>query len=139
MHGLSKAPERNVWQKMKQRCLNPNDKSYADYGGRGIKVCDRWQTIEGFINFYKDMSQRPSPEYSINRINNDGDYTPENCEWATKDEQVNNYRHNRFITIGDRTQSLKRWVDELDLNYGRVSMRLQRGWSNEEALELIER
>ncbi len=133
-HGLNDAPERNVWQKMKQRCYNPNDKSYPDYGGRGIEVCPRWRV--SFMNFYNDMGKRPSDTHSIERINNDGNYRPSNCKWATKDEQVNNYRHNHFITINGRTQSMKRWVDELGLKYGRVQMRLYRGWTPERALEL---
>jgi hypothetical protein len=88
------------------------------------------------MNFYNDMGKRPSDTHSIERINNDGNYRPSNCKWATKDEQVNNYRHNHFITINGRTQSMKRWVDELGLKYGRVQMRLYRGWTPERALEL---
>lgn len=96
-------------------------------------VCQRWML---FKNFYEDMGIRPSATHSIDRINNEGNYESGNCRWATKDEQVNNYRRNRFVTIGGKTQSLKRWVDELDLNYGRVHRRLQRGWAVSKALEL---
>ncbi len=130
-------PERNIWQKMKGRVLNPKDAAYKDYGGRGVAICDSWR--KSFLAFYADMGARPGPEYSINRIDNDGPYSPQNCEWATIDTQLNNYRRNRFITYDGRTQSLKRWVDEQELPYGRVHRRIQMGWPELEALELVRR
>lgn len=89
IHGRSKTPEYNVWIKIKQRCFNKNGKDYPDYGGRGITVCDRWLTFE---NFFSDMGERPSPTYSIDRINNDGNYEPRNCRWATPNQQARNRR-----------------------------------------------
>lgn len=86
-HGLSRTPENQVWRDMKQRCNNPNAQRYDRYGGRGIKVCERWET---FKNFYEDMGQRPGKGYSIERINNDGNYEPGNCKWATRAEQSRN-------------------------------------------------
>ena len=89
-HGMTKSPEFYIWRTMKARCGNPKSQSYKHYGGRGIKVCDRW--TESFSNFLSDMGERPNPELQIDRINNDGDYTPSNCRWATRSEQQLNKR-----------------------------------------------
>jgi hypothetical protein len=92
---------------MKQRCFNPRSKPFKNYGGRGITVCERWTGRDGFINFLNDMGKRPSLEYSIERINNNGNYEPSNCKWATQKEQLSNKRqgdgiyriHNKICTI----------------------------------------
>jgi hypothetical protein len=88
-HGKRNSPEYGVWHAMRQRCGDPNNKRFADYGGRGIRVCARWRE---FANFYSDMGPRPSDVYSIDRINNDGNYEPSNCRWATAKEQRANQR-----------------------------------------------
>lgn len=90
-HDKSKSSEWGIWNGMKQRCSNPNADNYSYYGGRGIKVCDRW--FNSFENFLDDIGQRPSMKHSIDRINNDGNYEPSNCRWATKSEQRKNQRH----------------------------------------------
>jgi hypothetical protein len=83
-------PEYTAWQNMKQRCANPNNRSYRWYGARGISVCKHW--LNSFANFYADMGPRPSPKHSIDRIVNDSGYFPDNCRWATKQQQVANMR-----------------------------------------------
>ena len=87
-HAKARTPIYAIWNSMKQRCLNPSSHAYADYGGRGIKVCDRWMT---FDNFYADMGDRPG-DLTLDRINNDGDYEPGNVRWATRSQQAFNRR-----------------------------------------------
>jgi hypothetical protein len=91
-HGLSGTPEHRNWRNMIDRCGNPKCKYYPRYGGRGIKVCERWLGPDGFANFYADMGPKPSPAHSIDRVNNDAGYEPGNCKWATKAEQARNRR-----------------------------------------------
>ena len=96
-------PLYQIWQGMKARCLNPNNPHYANYGGRGIKICDEW--INNFNQFVADMKDRPCG-YSIDRIDNNGDYTPNNCKWSTKKEQQRNRRITKKIIINNGGYSL---------------------------------
>jgi hypothetical protein len=117
---------------MIQRCYNPNNKGYKNYGGRGIKVCARW--LESFENFYEDMGDCPKG-LTLDRKDNDGDYTSENCRWATKEEQQNNTRINVWITYVGETKTRTQWERSLGMRPGLLNNRLNKdGWSIEKAL-----
>ena len=120
-----------VWTSMKQRCLNPKDKGYKDYGGRGIKVCERWMV---FANFISDMGPRPDG-MTIERMDNDGDYEPSNCRWATQKEQKSNYRRNRFVTYRDQRYTLRQLCDLKGMRFSTLRERMQRGWTVEDAVD----
>jgi len=132
-HGQSKIAEYFVWKTMKARCLNPRNSEFKNYGGRGIWVCDRWRT--SFVAFIQDLGLRPSPAHSIDRINNDGNYEPENCRWAIGKEQARNTRANHRITIDGVIMTIAGWAERSGLKSGTISRRLLvYGWSAKEAV-----
>lgn len=130
-HGLCKSPEYRIWSGMRRRCNNRRDKSFRNYGGRGIKVCERWGDFRLFL---ADMGFRPSSLHSIDRINNDGDYEPKNCRWASEEVQRSNTSRNKYLTRDGRTQTIRQWATELGLSKSTLRTRLQSGMSVIEAL-----
>jgi hypothetical protein len=120
---------------MKKRCYIPSSTGFANYGGRGITVCERWR--DSFEAFFADMGPRPSPKHSLERINNGGHYEPGNCRWATKLQQSENRRTNRLFTHNGRTQTISQWSRETGINYYRLHTRLcVLKWSPERALHI---
>jgi hypothetical protein len=115
---------------MLQRCQNPKHSAFADYGGRGIKVCERWQKVENFI---ADMGE-PPPGMTLDRRENDGDYCPENCRWATRSEQRRNTRSNRILTFEGRSLCVVEWAEILGIKANTIHTRLRLGWSVEKTL-----
>lgn len=127
-HGKKSDPAYNVWISMNQRCTNPRLKAYLEYGGRGISVCARWssENESGFINFLQDMGQRPN-NTTIDRIDNDTGYFPENCRWASRRVQRINQRPGRVIwlSLNGKTQCLMDWATELGIDYRKISYHLR--------------
>lgn len=120
-----------IWKAMKTRCTNPNFPDYPEYGGRGIVICERW--IESYEAFLSDMGECP-PGLSIDRRDNDGNYEPGNCRWATKIEQANNTRRHRRYTLNGKTLTLAQWVRETGIPYACLLYRHMNGWDDERAL-----
>ena len=127
-HGLRKSSEYAIWQQILNRCRNSNLRNFSSYGGRGIRVCERWLKFE---NFYADMGPRPTPQHSIDRIDNDGNYEPDNCRWSTRKEQCRNTRRNRLVTFRGETMCIAELCERLSLENDKVRQRLNRGWSIE--------
>jgi hypothetical protein len=119
-----------IWKAMRNRCNNPNDSHYHRYGGRGIKICDRWNNFELFL---LDMGSRPSPSLQIDRIDNDKGYSPGNCRWATPSEQQRNTSRTHFITMEGQTRCLTEWAEIKGINPKTVRGRLSKGLSYAEA------
>jgi hypothetical protein len=131
-HGLWDHPLYATWNGIISRCTNPNHTSYPRYGALGITVCERWRADPAA--FIEDMGPRPSPGHSVDRIDPNGSYSPENCRWATSTEQQRNRRDTRIITIGDKTKCLADWLDTLHMHDSTFFSRLSRGMSEADAL-----
>ncbi len=132
-HGMWNTPIYHCWSDMKCRCVNCDHIDYPDYGGRGICVCSKW--LESFEAFLADMGPRPSSKHSLDRIDNEGNYEPANCRWATQIQQHRNCRRNHQLTFQGKTQCLVEWAEEMGINRLTLSARLlSYGWSVERAL-----
>lgn len=135
-HGMRASPEYRIWCHMKERCYNPQDKSYFRYGKRGIRVCDSWK--KSFVNFYNDMGNRPTPIHQLDRINNNGNYEPSNCRWATPKEQARNTRRNHFFMYDGRSVTIPELAEISGVNYDTLRQRLLRyKWPLEKSLSKI--
>ena len=130
-HRMTGTPTYAAWIDMKTRCGNEKIKGYHSYGGRGIKVCDTWESFE---NFLADMGERPAG-LSLDRIDNNGDYAPDNCRWATKNQQARNKRNNRLLSFKGETRCLSEWAEIQGIKITTLFQRLYAyGWSTERAL-----
>lgn len=125
-------PEYSAWSAIKNRCCSTSSQYYGRYGGRGIGLCDRW--FSSFVNFLSDMGPRPSPLHSIDRIDNDGNYEPSNCRWATKIEQNRNRRSNLVLTAFGQSMPLAGWAEKTGIGRQTIRQRLRHGWTVEDAL-----
>jgi len=126
------SPEYNSWAAMHQRCRNKNCKAYPDYGGRGIKICTQWGGHDGFAQFLKDLGRRPKGDYSLERIDNDGDYCPRNCRWANRAAQSRNKRSTKMLHCNGESLCLSDWAVKIGLRYATISDLLNHGWTIEE-------
>lgn len=134
-HGKSGSAEHRIWLGLVSRCRNTRNNSFANYGGRGIRVCNRWTGSDGFRNFLSDMGPRPSPQHTVERKDNNGNYEPGNCCWATRREQARNNRRTRLVTLDGRTMCIRDWCAERGLSHKAVYERINRyGWPIELAL-----
>lgn len=133
-HGETKggqSPEYRAWSHMLTRCRNPNTNQFKYYGARGISVCERWLSFEAFV---EDMGRKPSPRYSIDRVNNELGYFRENCRWATPVEQARNRSVSRTLTYNGETFSLFEWAKRIGVPYKRLWRRINDGWTIDRAL-----
>lgn len=130
-HGMFGTPEYSAWIRMIQRCTNPAVPNYPSYGGRGITVCVQWR--ENFTAFLADMGRRPAPGYSLDRIDNNGNYEPSNCRWATAKQQARNKRTSHVLTVNGESLTLAAWTERLGAGQHTIRERLNRGWTAEAA------
>lgn len=124
--------EYRAWCNMIDRCERPSNRSFAHYGGRGISICERWRS--DFAAFLADVGARPSPEHSIDRIDVDGNYEPENVRWATRKQQARNTRKRRLLTANGTTKTLAEWAEATGTEKRTIFSRLKYGWTHTEAV-----
>jgi hypothetical protein len=131
-HGWRHAPEYTVWTNIKQRCLNPQSQAWADYGGRGIRICEEW--ARDFSSFINHVGPRPSPLHEIDRIDNNGHYEPGNVRWSLRSPNCRNRRSTRYVTLDGERLSLVEAAERRGIPYSTVKSRLYLGWSEHDAL-----
>ena len=139
VHGESHSRLYRVWYAMKGRCYNPHDDAYKDYGGRGIKMCDEWMTYTGFRKWALDNGYDEKAERrmcTLDRIDFNGNYEPSNCRWVDMRVQSNNKRSNRLVTLNGETHNIAEWSKIVGIKSQTIIRRLNKGWSNEDALTL---
>lgn len=125
-HGMAESAEYRTWRHIKERCGNPANRDYKNYGARGIAVCGRW--MESFANFYADMGPRPTARHTIERLNNDGPYAPDNCAWKPRAEQNANRRNTRQLTHAGATRTVQEWARLMGVDWKLIDGRLRYGW-----------
>jgi len=127
-HGMCGSPEHRAWAGMRERCLGNWSSNHTEsYRRKGIGICKRWQD---FNNFYADMGDKPSPLHSLDRIDNNGDYQPDNCRWATTQQQNNNKSNNVLLTYKGKTLTVAQWSRRLGISYHTLMSRHRSGWSD---------
>jgi len=127
--------EYRTWHGIKDRCSRPKNRNYHRYGGRGITMCDKWKN--SFENFLADMGERPSDQHSIERKDNDGNYEPDNCIWATREDQDNNRSDCVFIEFDGLRMTLSQWGRHLNISRGTINARRRNGWTDEQIIKGI--
>lgn len=132
-HGHTTA-EFRAWCSARERCSNPKNPAFKNYGGRGIVVCERWLT--SYDTFLADMGRKPSPAHTLDRVDNNGPYSPENCRWATRVVQANNTRRNRLLEEDGHVHTAKDWSHLTGLSLSCIWTRLSNGWSIHDTLTL---
>lgn len=120
-----------IWFDMKRRCYQPQNKRYARYGGRGIKVCDEWLNFQSFFDW--SLTHGYQDALTIDRFDGDGDYCPGNCRWVDLTTQANNRTNNHYITYKGETKTMMEWSKELNINYSTLRGRINAGWDAEKA------
>lgn len=135
LHGLATRKNRHPlfgrWKQMRRRCQNPNDEAYKNYGARGVFVCQRWQSFQNFID---DMASSFRPGLTIERKDNNGPYSPQNCVWANHFEQSQNSRHLHRLKLGDLNLSIRQWSRRTGIKENTIHSRLRAGWTIRKAL-----
>lgn len=134
-HGMKRHPLYAAWVDMNARCRNPNAANYSDYGGRNIKVCDKWrESFQAYHDYVTQLDNYGVKGCTLDRIDNDGNYEPDNMRWASDIEQARNKRNNRMITHDGKAQCLQAWAEDLQINRNTLKNRLNAGWDIEQVI-----